>query len=244
MTTCPHHWPTRKKPWPGDSIQKHIDRLVPDDASGISVEVVLGKPHVEILEISERIEADLIVVGVHRVDAIKDMFRGTTVERIIRLASVPVLLVKDRVSAPYRQIMVGVDFSIYSRRAVEFAVRFAPDSTFHLVHAYDVPFRGFLRGEDTRKEVTRQHQMEFEKMIEGEMATFLDSLEGKAPKLERIMQEGTVQEVIHRQISELKPDLLVIGTHGRTGVAHAFLGSVAEALLRNPPCDVMAVKAW
>jgi len=37
--------------------------------------------------------------------------------------------------------------------------------------------------------------------------------------------------------------IVVIGTHGRTAVAHAFLGSIAEDLLRNPLCDVLAVKA-
>ena len=227
-----------------DSIHKHVERLTSDNATRVSIEVVFGKPHIAILEASERTGADLIVVGVHRVDAIKDMFRGTTVERIIRLANVPVLLVKDRVKAPYQQIMVGVDFSIFSRRAVEFAVSFVPDGSFHLVHAYDVPFRGFLRGQETREEVTRQHQMAFGKMIEDEMSTFLNSLDGKAPTLARIMQEGTVHEVIHQQIKTLEPDLLVIGTHGRTGVAHAFLGSVAEGLLTNPPCDVLAVKAW
>ena len=58
------------------------------------------------------------------------------------------------------------------------------------------------------------------------------------------MEEGAVREVIGRQVSRLNPDLLVIGTHGRTGVAHAFLGSVAEDLLKNPPCDVLVVKAW
>jgi len=186
----------------------------------------------------------MIVLGVHREDAFKDMFRGTTAERVIRAGNVPALLVKDRVSGPYRRIMVGVDFSVYSRRAVEFAVKFVPSGEFHLVHAYDVPFKGFLHGHDTVREFSKQQQAQFQQMIDGEMATFLASLDAKAPKLERVMQEGTVREVIHQQISRLMPDLLVIGTHGRTGVAHAFLGSVAEDLLRDPPCDVLAVKAW
>ena len=42
----------------------------------------------------------------------------------------------------------------------------------------------------------------------------------------------------------VKDDDLVVGTHGRTGVARALLGSIAEDLLSNPPCDVLAVKAW
>jgi len=58
------------------------------------------------------------------------------------------------------------------------------------------------------------------------------------------MQDGMVQEVIHRQVSRLKPGLIVIGTHARTAVAQAFLGSVAEDQLSKPPCDVLGVKDW
>lgn len=226
------------------AIHGHIDELAAAKGLHISIEVVFGRGYVDILELSEKTEAEMIVLGMHREDAFKDMFRGTTVERIIRAGNVPVLLVKDRVRHPYRRLMVGVDFSVYSRRAVEFAVQFVPDGEFHLVHAYDVPFKSFLYGQQARSQVSKEHQMQFQQMVEGEIATFLAGLEVNAPKLERVMQEGTPREVIHREISHLKPDLLVLGTHGRTGVAHAFLGSVAEDLLRAPPCDVLAVKAW
>lgn len=225
-------------------IRDHLDRVAPSNDMSIAIEVVFGKAYASILEFSENIDADLVIVGMHRENALKDMFRGTTVERIVRASDVPTLLVKDRVSRPYRRVMVGVDFSVYSRRAIEFAIKFVPTGEFHLVHAYEVPFKGFLRGLDTRREVSKHHQVGFETMIEEEMATFLSSLHPSPPKLERIMEEGMVRDVIHRQISRLSPDVLVIGTHGRTGVAHAFLGSVAEDLLRDPPCDVLAVKAW
>lgn len=226
------------------AIQRDVDKLATGDGPRVSISVVFGQAYVDVLEISEKADADLIVLGVHRENALKDMFRGTTVERVIRAGNVPVLLVKDRVNVPYQRVVVGVDFSVYSRRAVEFAIEFVPEGQFHLVHAYDVPFKGFLYGRDTQKEVSKQQQAKFDQMIEGEMATFLSSLEGNPPKLERIMQEGMARQVVDRQVTQLKPDLLVIGTHGRTGVAHAFLGSVAEDLLKAPPCDVLAVKAW
>ena len=140
--------------------------------------------------------------------------------------------------------MIGVDFSICSRSALEFAVKVAPAGTFHLVHAFDVPFSGFLGSRDTRVEVRQQHERRLRRMIEQEMEAFLTSQVAEAVTLERILREGTVRDVIHHQVGQLQPDLLVVGTHGRTGIAHAILGSVAEDLLRDPPCDVLAVKAW
>ena len=226
------------------AIQEHVNALTAGNGLPISIEVVLGRAYVDILEMSEKTEADLIVIGVHREDAFKDMFRGTTAERVIRAGNVPVLLVKERMGGPYRRVIVGVDFSVYSRRAVEFAASFVPNGQLHLVHAYHVPFKGFLHGDDTRRQFSKQHQTQFQKMVDEEMASFLSTVEANAPKLERIMQEGMPQEILHRQVNRLKPDLLVVGTHGRTGVAHAFLGSVAEDMLRDPPCDVLAVRAW
>jgi nucleotide-binding universal stress UspA family protein len=227
-----------------ESIRQHINELTAADGLNISTEVIFGRAYIDILEMSEKTEAEMIILGVHREDAFKDMFRGTTAERVIRGSNVPVLLVRDRPNNPYRRIMVGVDLSVFSRRAVEFAFGFMPGGEFYLVHAYDVPFKGFLYGRDTQKQVSKAHQIQFEKMIEDEMAAFLGSLEPKGLMIERVMQEGSAHEVIHRQVKQLKPDLLVVGTHGRTGVAHALLGSVAEDLLSQPPCDVLAVKAW
>jgi len=226
------------------AIDEHVEKLAAGNRDRISIEVVCGRAHADILDMSEKIEADMIILGMHREDAFKDRFRGTTAERIIRAGGVPVLLAKDRVIHPYKKVIVGVDFSVHSRRAVEFAVRFVPSGDFHLIHAYGVPFEGFLYGHDTKRQVAQLHEVEFEKMMDEEMTTFLASLDDKGVGVERIMKQGTVREVIFDQARRLKPDLVVMGTHGRTGIAHAFLGSVAEDLLRAPPCDVLAVKAF
>lgn len=226
------------------AIQDHVDTLEADKRPRISVEVVFGRAYVEILEMSEKAEAEMIVLGMHRKDALMDMFRGTTAERVVRASNVPVLLAKERASGPYDRVMVGVDFSVYSRRAVEFAVKLVSGGQLHLVHAYDVPFKAFLDGQDTRREIARQLATQFQEMVEKEMAAFLSTIEKDAVKVERILQQGVVHEVIRRQADKLKPDLLVVGTHGKTGVARAVLGSLAENLLRDPPCDVLAVNAW
>ena len=225
-------------------IRAHVDKLKGDDAPRVSIEVAPGRAYAEILEKAEQTNTDLIILGMHREQALKDMFRGTTAERIIRAGNVPVLLVKDRITGPYRRIMVAVDFSVYSRRAVTFATQFGPEAEFHVVHAYDVPFKGFIRGQDTQREVSKRHQLQLQKMIDEEMASFLADQGTEPPKLQPVMQEGSPYEVILQQVDRLKPDLLVLGTHGRTGAAHSILGSVAETLLTDPPCDVLAVKAW
>ncbi len=234
-----------------DRLKEEAEATINDSlnmASGperrkISCNVVFGSGFKDILKEADESNADLIIMGTHRETALGGFFLGTTVERVIRHGNDPVLVVKDRMGGPYRRILIGIDFSVYSRRAVEFALTFVPNGEFVLIHAFDLPFKGFL-GRSTLGEVRKKHQEQMDAMLEEEMQAFLNSLPSPPENLKQVMREGFVREVISEKVKKLDPDLLVIGTHGRTGVAHALLGSVAEDLLRDPPCDVLAVKAW
>ena len=80
--------------------------------------------------------------------------------------------------------------------------------------------------------------------VEEELAAFLARLGDRLPSHERLVVEGSAGEVLLHLAGRLPADLLVAGTHGRTGVAHALLGSVAEELLLRAHCDVLVAKAW
>ena len=76
-----------------DSVRAQLASLAPGDDTPVSTEVVSGRAYVGILDLAAQYDADLIVLGMHRADSFKDMFRGTTAERVIRAGSAPVLLV-------------------------------------------------------------------------------------------------------------------------------------------------------
>lgn len=225
-------------------IRQHIDPLSGGNGRSINIEVVVGRTLVNILDICEKNKADLIVMGEHRQDVFRDMFRGTIAERIVRAGDLPVLLVKDRAISSYRRIIVGIDFSVFSKRALEFAIKNFPSAELYLIHAYSVFFKSFLYEGSTRRDLIDDKKRKFKKMLDEEMADFFARFQTRTPKIEAHLQEGPVCEVLHHQKNLLDADLLIVGTHGRTGVAHTFLGSVSEDLLGNPPCDVLAVKAW
>lgn len=222
------------------AIHDHVAALPVASGLRVAVEVVQGKKDAAVLGMAAKTGADLVVLGVHREDAIKDMFRGKTVERVIRTAEVPVLVVRDRPTGPYKRAMVAVDFSIFAKRAVEIAAAFVEGGAFHLIHAYHIPFKGLA---DNRKTAGLQQDKQFREVAAVEMAAFLAGLDVTGVEFDQILRQGLVRQVIDEEFARLKPDLLVIGTHGRTGITHAFLGSVAEDFLCHPPCDVLAVKA-
>jgi nucleotide-binding universal stress UspA family protein len=204
--------------------------------------VVRGHDYVEIIERAEAIGADLIILGTPR-QSPRGLFRGTTAERIIHWGHIPVLVVREPVAKSYQVLLVGIDLSVHSRRALQFAAELIPGGDFYLVHATHEPFRAFIdRG--TIKDLVLQEQNEFKKMIAPDIAELTALMKPNDPRFEVIFGQGLAETVMRDQIARLRPDLVVIGTHGRTGIAHAVLGSVAENLLADAPADILAVKAW
>ena len=222
-------------------IGEHVAALKGAEAMAPDIKVVLGTDYKEIEDVALKFGCELIVLGVHRNET-RDLFRGTTAERVIRSRACQVLMVKARPQSDYRRIMVGVDFSDCSLRAIEFAVKLFPNAEFHLVHAFDVPFKAFLRSDDTRQEVSRSHEEEMDRFVKGDFPALLPLLQAVPARVFQVLKQGPARDVIQDQVDELKPDLLVLGTHGRSGIAHVVLGSVAEDLLSYPPCDILAVR--
>lgn len=208
------------------------------------VRVVLGDHYQSILAEAETSGADLVVIGQHRKDILLDLFRGSTGERIIRFGNRPVLVVKSAATRRYVSMLAAVDFSPPSRRAIEVAVTFAPDADVKLVHAFDIPFRGLLFGGASMEQLAKKHQQQFQEMVEAQTREFLATLSTPIALRQVIAREGSPEATVLAVAEETRSDLLVVGTHGRSGLGRALLGSVAEGLLAKAPCDVLAVRAW
>jgi nucleotide-binding universal stress UspA family protein len=215
-------------------IEAHVASVAGGMAVACDSRVVFGKDHVDVLAVAEEVKAGLVVIGVHRSET-RELFAGTTAERVLREGATPVLLVKTRPSGPYRRPLVAVDLSECSGVAVEFAARLLPGRELQLVHAFDTPYKAFLTGESNRREAARTHHEQMEEFVRRHCAHL-------QPRPAPIVRQGSVGQVIRDQVEHLRPDLLVVGTHGRGGLARAVLGSVAEDLLSRPPCDVLAVR--
>jgi nucleotide-binding universal stress UspA family protein len=100
------------------------------------------------------------VTGVARFNEIGDFLVGTAVEQVVRHATMPVLVVKQRAHTPSNSILVATDYSSCSRQALLVVAKMLPDAMLHLVHAYHVPFEGFLRSDEIKQEITEAAQRE------------------------------------------------------------------------------------
>ena len=205
-----------------------------------SPSVVTGDPFDGILRAATEAGADLIVMGSHRKQLLRDIFVGTTIERVIRNGAFPVLMVNNEAQRRYENVVAAVDMSDASARALQVALSTgligAGRAT--LLHAYSP----FIKGK------MYMQQARIAELVDDERQRAMDELAGflvtKGLTHERWVlrvKEGSPMEIISRTVSDLRPDLLVMGTHGRPAVINALIGSVTEEALRSLDVDILAV---
>ncbi|MGF1649187.1 MAG: universal stress protein [Hyphomicrobiaceae bacterium] len=226
------------------ALKAALAHITSGDSVVVDIHVVIGDPNEAILSEAEACDAAVIVLGQHRKDVLLDLFRGSTGERVARFGNRPVLTVKAYPVAPYLKMLAAIDFSPPCKRAIELAVKLSPDSELELIHAFDLPFRSLLLGSQPIETLAKHHKQSFRGMIDAQLAEFLASLEKRPSGESILLSEGPPVETILQAVSDRSSDLLVVGTHGRSGIGRALLGSVAEALIARAPCDVLAVRGW
>ena len=205
------------------------------------IQIIVGIPHVDILNIFNKEKIDLVVLGLHR--HIKDQpIVGKVIERVIKSSMRPVLVVKNRSESDYENILVGVDFNIHSKKSLKLSLGMFQDSTFNLLHSYYMPFTGMI-GNSTaslEKEFKATCNADLDDMI-GEVTKSLPKKTGKAYKINKKIVKGSILDILQEEITFSKSELLALGTHGRTGISRALSLNVTEKFLANPSCDVLAV---
>jgi nucleotide-binding universal stress UspA family protein len=205
--------------------------------------VVAGDPFEGILSAANAVDADLIVLGAHRKQVLRDIFIGTTIERVIRIGPYPVLMVNGDAERAYGNVLAAGDMSPPSARAI----RVGKD-----LGLFDGPRLTFVNGFLTvgaslmaRADITRddiENHIAEERIRTGtELAAFVRGEDLQVEDWALLVREGTPIEVIAATIKDVRPDLLLIGTQGRSGIPRVLLGSVAEQVLRSVEVDVLAV---
>lgn len=136
----------------------------------------------------------------------------------------------------YQKILFATDFSLASETALEYATALARDSGALLLiaHVEEIPMP--YAGGEMYFAQPEYPNPEIRKMLEAVVPP------DKSVKFEHRLIMGTAAEDVVRLAEEEKADLIVIGTHGRTGLMRVLMGSVAESIMRGAKCPVLTVK--
>jgi nucleotide-binding universal stress UspA family protein len=223
-------------------LREELAKLPEANRSGVRFSVETGEPFAVIIEQARERGADLIVVGEPGKKGLKELFVGTTTERVVRHSDRPVLIVKQPTTNAYRRVLVAADFSEGASRALEAAFQVAPGAEFLQVHAWQIPPVGFGSLEAAERAMAQENEL-LRKRLERQAQDHLLALASPArpPRIE--MVAGNPFFVIRDAIASFQPDLLAMGTHARSGVAIAMVGSLAREFLVEAPCDVLVARA-
>jgi len=239
---CAPHLPAKAKAAAMARIREQLgavkEGLARSKHMKVVTEIAEGDPFVEIVRAARRGHADLVVLGRHSKRGL-DWSLGTTAERVVRKGSTPVLVVGPEPVRPYLRPVVAVDLSDVSRTVLELARRVLGTAVpLRLVHAYHPPFDGFMRMSMPRAELQSFRAEYRDQAREGVRELIARFGEG-APAWHASVKDGDPRSVVLREIKKHHADVVVLGTHGRSGLSHLLLGSVAESILREAPCDVL-----
>jgi nucleotide-binding universal stress UspA family protein len=195
-----------------------------------------------IIRAAEMHAVDLVVLGTHRRRLLQDIFVGTTIERVIRLGSRPVLMVNCLPAAPYRRILAAVDPEEGSAQALRSAAALGlldgVDLT--VLHAFELPGRRSLFLGDAPAERIEHHLSTTEREVRADLSRFLATA-GLVPPPNIVAEEGRPASVIKEEVKRLRPDLLLIGARRHGALRRALLGSVASEVISDTECDILIV---
>ena len=205
--------------------------------------VAAGDAFDGILKAAQDLSADLIVMGTHRKKLLRDIFVGTTIERVIRTGPFPVLMVNTSAEHSYEHVLAAIDMSEASAHAIK-CVRdlgLLGAAKVTLLHAFLPAGKGKLYIANAPLDQVADYIASERRNVADELSAFLAehrlSCEGWSCRIE----EGEVVATIAQTVAETLPDLVVLGTHGRSGIVTMLLGSVAEKVLRSLEVDILAV---
>lgn len=182
-------------------------------------------------------------MGSHRKKFLLDIFIGTTIEPVIRKGAFPVLMVNNEAQRQYEKVVVPLDMSETSADSLRVAqsTGLIGDKRATLLHGFWPIAKGkmFTTGADQAS--MNEYVAGERRRAMDELAAFLvaNDLGGGGWSLR--VEEGGAMEVISRAVADMRPDLLVMGTHGRSGLLRTLIGSVTEEALRSLSVDILAI---
>lgn len=199
-----------------------------------------------ILEYVEEEDVDLVVMGTHGRRGLRHLMLGSVTEEVVRRAPCPVLTAREQEEPGavegFERILAPVDFSGHSETALQHAVGLAREvgadvQILHVIEEitypdfyYPAPATGEQMAAEIRQRVSERLQEALDRIEEVGVRASVHVVEGRpAPGIADFAEESG-------------SDLVVVGTHGLTGVKRALLGSVAEGVIRRSVPPVLTVK--
>lgn len=213
----------------------------------IEIAVAVGDSVRVIVETARAMHAELIVMGRGPGRGLREAFVGSSAERVVRAVRRPVLVVRRAAHVHYKKPALALELDEGAPQTLGFMHRLLspPPPRVVVIHAVETAYRGIAYPSLSREDA-EDLDNEHESRVGPKIATLFarHSERSHLPTAVRwkpYVRSGSARFVIEKAVQRVEPDLLILGTLARTGVAHILLGTVAGDVLRAVSCDVLLV---
>lgn len=206
----------------------------------VNTHLSIGNPVEQVVRHADEVDAGLLVTGTRGAGFFRGVVFGSTAERIAKRSSRPVLMVRQLPHEPYQRVLVPVDFSEWSRSAIELARHIAPQASLVLMHAVEVPFESKMRTAGVADDIV----MRYRDTARGEAQQRLGYLAADAGlDMDRVRLStpsgADPWMLIVQEEQEQDCDLVVIGRQGRHALDEFLLGSTTRMVVADGAADVL-----
>lgn len=223
-----------------EALQGQVERLAPQVGATAEVFIEQGSAYDQILARAEQWQAQLIAVGTHGRTGLRRLLLGSVADQIVRAAHCPVLVARSEREGA---ILAATDLTDPALPAIELAAAEAARTGRKLVVMHAMETRegdaamgllGALPALDTPETLAARREL-----ASAIIQTALQRLGAQAQVV--IAAEDALRETL--ELAESLPAaLIVVGTHGRSGLSRVVLGSMTARLIEHAPCSVLVAR--
>ena len=201
----------------------------------LAIAIHAGDAASALLEDAGRFSPDLVVIGGHDRPRLRDVIFGTTASRLLQHLDAPLLAVRGDAASPYRRLLIALEGD-EDAALLRTAFAIARPSDIFVVHATDAPLAALVGEGDLTEPAERPQTRQVDDAL---------AAAGLGPdqvRISAIVQEAEPLDLLGTTWAEARPDLLVMGSHGRSGIARLLRGSEAGAALLGYPADILVMR--
>ena len=212
------------------------------DQVAAAAAALTGDPATAILREADEIDADLIILGDHR-RRLRDVFVGTTAERIVSRSTRPVLIAAGVPTAPYQRALVSLDLEppagAMTQRFLDLGL-VEPDEIVAF-HAFDAPAKGMMHRAMSAPDAIHDYVRGEDRRARARLKRFVLGTDLRGSRWTTAPINGSAPRAINEAAAGERASLIVMGTSQRRGLERLVLGSVAEQVIATADRDVLVI---
>ncbi len=223
---------------PCDDALAEVEKIAKDERMLVKTVCEEGEVHERIVDLADAENCDIIVMGRRGLRSVERMLVGRVTARVIGHTHCDVLVVPNGTIVGWRTIVLATDGSKYSDAAADRAISFAKSygGVLKVLSVVDVPTEFYAEAPQAVEGLVRQ--------AKDYVAEIKKKAEDAGVTADTFVGEAEAYQAINNLAQEEKADIIILGSHGRTGLRRLLMGSVTEKVIGHSECPVLVVKTF